>query len=121
LDFNVAPHCYCCYTDCINAILNKTSVYIQIKAFARNKYIAYFKSKSSNYQQLINTLQNDSTVQYILNRRVLKDDFEGNFSMIDDKVFKSLQVIDSVALQQQYGIMDKRYGVVIQSAVPDDL
>lgn len=97
------------------------AVYIETKVFGRTKYIRYFASKSPEYAKIIDSPQKDSSVQYVLNQRVLKDNFEGDLSLIDDKTFKSIKVIDKMTLQKMYQVMDKEYGVIIESSVPDKL
>lgn len=88
-------------------------VFIETKAFAKTKYLRYFKSKSKEYAAIVHT--NDSSVQYILNGRILKSNFEGDLSSINDRNFKRLNVIDKSALQNRYNVMNKEYGVVIES------
>ena len=97
------------------------AVFIETKAFGRTKYIRYLATKSSDYAKIVNTPTKDSSLQYILNGKVLKENFEGDLSLIDDKTFKSIKIIDKATLQQQYQVMDKEYGVLIESGVPDNL
>jgi hypothetical protein len=96
-------------------------VYIETKAFAKAKYWNYFKSKSSRYAELVPSPQADTVVQYILNKRVLKSNFEGDLSLIDDKIFKEIIVIDKATLEKEYGMTNKSIGVIIKSDKPDDL
>ena len=78
------------------------AVYIETKKFARNKYWNYFKSKSADYLKNVPTPQSDSSVIYILNGKVLKTNFEGDLSGIDDKNFIELTVIDKQKLSKDY-------------------
>jgi hypothetical protein len=96
-------------------------VYIETKAFAKNKYWNYFKSKSADYAKAVLTPQGDSTVQYILNGRILTKNFEGDLSLIDDDIFKEIKVIDKETLEKEYKIKDKSYGIIIKSDKPDNL
>ncbi|RYE36220.1 MAG: hypothetical protein EOP48_29780 [Sphingobacteriales bacterium] len=96
-------------------------VYIQTKVFARSIYWAYFRSKSIEYAKIALTPQDDSTVQYILNGRVLTTNYEGNLSLIDDSIFRGIQVIDKKTLQEKYHVQDKSFGVLIESEKPDNL
>lgn len=96
-------------------------VYIETKTFAKNRYWNYFKSKSPEYAGIVPTPQSDTIVQYILNTRILKSNFEGDLSLIDDSIFKGITVIDSTTLQKDYGISGKPYGVIIKSDKPKDL
>jgi len=96
-------------------------VYIQTKVFAKNIYWNYFKSKSVEYSNIVLTPQGDSTVQYILNGRTLTKNFEGDLSLIDDAIFKGIEVMDKKTLQKQYRIQDKLFGIIIESGKPDNL
>jgi len=96
-------------------------VYITTIKFAKTKYWTYFKSKSADYEKLVVTPESDTAVQYILNKRVLKSNFEGDLSLIDDKIFIELKIIDKATLQKDYDITDKDYGVIIRSDKPPDL
>ncbi|OJY89999.1 MAG: hypothetical protein BGP13_23150 [Sphingobacteriales bacterium 40-81] len=95
-------------------------VYIETKRFARNKYWNYFKSKSADYLKNVPTPQSDSSVIYILNGKVLKTNFEGDLSGIDDKNFIKLTVIDKQKLSKDYNISDKSFGVIIKTKPKDD-
>lgn len=96
-------------------------VYIETKSFARNKYWTYFKTKSPGYAKIVLTPESDSTVQYVLNGRILKNNFEGDLSLIDDSTFKEIKIIDKQKLEKEFGITDKQYGILIKSAKPDNL
>lgn len=93
-------------------------VFIETKVFAKSKYVRYLKTKSLKYRAIVDSLKSDSLIQYFLNGRLLKRNFEGDISLIDDKRFKSLKVIDKNTLQNDYGIMDKIYGVLIEADMP---
>lgn len=93
-------------------------VFVETKAFARSKYTRYLKSKSTEYAAILNALNGDSLVQYFLNGRLLKENFEGDLSLIDDKRFVSLKIVDKAALQKEYAIKDKVYGVFIVADMP---
>lgn len=97
------------------------AVYIETKAFGSTKYIRYFKTKSQDYAKIVDSPLKDSSVQYILNGRILKENFEGDLSLIDDKVFKSIKLIDKTTLEKEFNVSGKEYGVVIESYVPEDL
>ena len=96
-------------------------VYITTIKFAKIKYWNYFKSKSADYEKLVATPESDSTFQYILNNRVLKSNFDGDLSLINDNIFIDLKIIDKTALEKEYGITNKDYGIIIKSDKPDDL
>jgi hypothetical protein len=92
-------------------------VYIETKKFARNKYWNYFKSKSPDYFKAVPSLEDDSTVVYILNGEIQKQNFEGDLSIIDDKTFIDLKVIGKELLSKNYGIQDKFFGVIINANI----
>jgi len=97
-------------------------VYIFTKKFSKKRFQTYFKTKSNEYKKLLSTQNDDSNLQYILNDKILTSDFEGNIvAIIDDKVFKSLKIINKKELQKQFNIEDKDYGILITSEVPDNL
>ena len=95
------------------------AVYVETKKFARNKYWNYFKSKSADYLKIVPTLQSDSSVIYILNEKVLRTNFEGDLSGIDDNNFIELNLIDKQKLNKDYNISDKSYGVIIRTKPKD--
>lgn len=96
-------------------------IYIETIAFTKRRYWSYFKSKSPEYARLIASPQSDSTVQYILNGRLLKEKSEGDLALIDNKIFKSIKLIDKATLQKEYKVTNKASGVVIESSIPTDL
>ena len=97
------------------------AVYIETIPFAKSRYWKYFRGKSPEYKALVPLVGQDSTIQYILNDRVLDKGFEGNLALVDDKVFKEIKILNKEELQKQYGISNKDAGVVIKSNVPKDL
>jgi hypothetical protein len=88
-------------------------IYIETKEFARNKYWNYFKSKSPDYAKIILSPKEDSTIQYILNKRVLKENFEGDLSSLNNKTFKGLTILKKTQLINGYDIHDKEIGIII--------
>lgn len=96
-------------------------VYIETKLFAKKRFWSFFRLKSAAYSDLVPTIGSDSTIQYILNKRVLKDDYEGTLASIDDKVFEDIKIVPKEILIKDYGILDKEYGVLIISKAPDNL
>jgi hypothetical protein len=96
---------------------NDRVIYIETKEFAKQRYWKYFASKSPEYAKLVISPENDSSIQYILNAKVLKKNFEGDLALIDDKKFKGIQIISKEQLIKDYGIENKDYGVVISTNV----
>ncbi|MFP2996811.1 hypothetical protein ABN763_12915 [Spongiivirga sp. MCCC 1A20706] len=97
------------------------AIYIETVNFSRLRYWKFFSSKSSSYSELVPSFDSDSNIQYILNDRVLTDNFEGDLATINDDIFKDIKIIDKKTLQKEYEIHDKDYGVVILSNKPKDL
>lgn len=96
-------------------------IYIETKKFATLRYWKYFKSKSKEYAKIVPSPGNDSNIQYILNKRILKDNFAGDLAMIDDNVFEGIQIISQQQLIRDYHITNKKYGVLINSKIPINL
>ncbi|MFC0516893.1 hypothetical protein ACFFGT_21980 [Mucilaginibacter angelicae] len=93
-------------------------IYVETKKFDIHRYQTYFKSKSPGYTKLISNPANISKIQYILNKKILKTDYEGNLAAIDDKIFEGLIIIDKRQLIKEYGITNKNYGVIITANIP---
>ncbi len=97
-------------------------VYIETIPFAKKRYWKFFRTKSNSYADLLPNFDSDSTVQYILNTKVLAGKgFEGNLASINDEIFKEISIIDKVTLEKEYGVTNKIYGVLIVSDVPKNL
>lgn len=96
-------------------------VYLESIPFAKKRFERYFKNKSEAYRQLLLSNPADSSIQYILNSKLLVKDYEGNLSAIDDKVFESLKILSKEELVTTYGNTEKIIGVEIRSKIPDNL
>lgn len=97
------------------------AVYVESIPFAKKRFQRFFKTKSKEFENLVPTLESDSTIQYILNDKVLVKDYEGNLSAINDETFKEIKIITKEDLVKDYGISDKSVGVLIRSRVPKNL
>jgi hypothetical protein len=91
---------------------------VETKKFDIHRYQTYFKSKSPGYAKLISNPANINQIQYILNKKILKTDYEGNLAAINDKIFEELIIIDKRQLIKEYGITNKNYGVIITANIP---
>ncbi|MBC8753247.1 hypothetical protein H2O64_01105 [Kordia sp. YSTF-M3] len=107
-------------TDLFNENGKDGVITVQTKTYAINKFQSTFKALSDEYNEMID-MYKDSEIQYILNKKILKEDFEGTLSFIDETLLKSIKIIDSTKLSRKYGIIDKKVGVVIKSKPPKDL
>lgn len=94
--------------------------YIETKEYARTRYWKYFCSKSSEYAKLIISPEADFNVQYILNKRVLTKDYEGDLAVINDKTFKGIRIVNKKQLLKEFRIKGKVYGVIIESGGPEN-
>jgi len=96
-------------------------VYITTKKYAKMKYWTYFQSKSDDFKRLVPSPESDTSIQYVLNDRVLKNNFEGDLYLIDDSIFKEIKLLTKEVLQTQYKIFDKEIGFQIKSDIPENL
>ena len=88
-------------------------IYLTTKIYARDKYWKYFKSKSADYYKAVPSIKDDDEVIYVLNDKVLGEDFEGDLFFIDDHNFIDLKVIDKKQLKNDYKIKNKSWGIII--------
>ncbi|HEY8935546.1 MAG TPA: hypothetical protein VIM65_10020 [Cyclobacteriaceae bacterium] len=96
------------------------AVIIETKTFATNKYEAFFRSYSKEYEQMIK--ETDRTdIQYILNDNVLTENFEGNLALLNNKLLKELKVINQEMLLDKYKVQNKKIGVILKADRPKDL
>jgi hypothetical protein len=66
-------------------------VICETKVFARKRYTAFFRRKSTRYDSLYTVLNSDSTFQYVINDKVKHGNDEGDLASIDDDLFISLE------------------------------
>jgi hypothetical protein len=95
-------------------------VIIETKPYATNKFESFFKSISKEYEEMLNNT-GKTDIQYILNDRVLVENYEGTLAAIDNKTFKSIRLIDSSELDSIYQIKEKKVGVIISASRPKEL
>jgi len=88
-------------------------IYITTITFAREKYIEYLKSKSSEYANVVQSIDDEKNVVYILNNKILGKENAGDLYLIDDTKFVDLKIINEVELEKEYNILDKRIGIII--------
>ncbi|HRG07973.1 MAG TPA: hypothetical protein PLJ08_05300 [Cyclobacteriaceae bacterium] len=96
------------------------AVIIETRSFATNKFEAFFKTYSKEYEQMIRDTDR-SEIQYILNDRILTESFEGDLSLLNNKLMKDLKVIGQPLLQDKYKVQDKKIGVIINAERPKGL
>ncbi|WP_110831009.1 hypothetical protein [Pedobacter nutrimenti] len=89
-------------------------VLIETKAYSRKRFQQYFSAKSPSYKTLLELNSNDQNIQYILNEKVLKNDYEGDLASIADSTLISVDVIDAGELKK-YKVTDKQHGLLIKT------
>jgi hypothetical protein len=95
-------------------------VLMETRTFAKNKYESFFKKCSPEYSEMISRTDT-SDIQYILNERVLKINIEGDLSLVTEKNFKSIKLIGSQELENNFRVSSKKVGVVIKASRPKEL
>ena len=94
------------------------AVYITTITAAKISYWNYFRTKSHEYRQLLNSPQADTIVQYVLNGEALSDTAAvGSLFLITDKNFKRLDIIDKEKLLSD-NVVPKRYIIAITAKHP---
>ena len=96
------------------------AVIIETKKFAINKYESLFKSHSADYKKVIEGTHR-SEIQYILNDRILTENFEGDLASINSRLLKQIKVIDQKELLDKFQVEGKKVGVVIRASRPKNL
>jgi hypothetical protein len=91
------------------------AIYITTKSFARQHYWSYFKSKSSEYLQNVPNLDAQKEIAYILNGKVLTENYESDLFNVNDSNFMELSLIDKKQLKSKYHISDKKLGFLIKT------
>jgi len=99
------------------------AIYVTTVKAAKNIYWNFFRNKSDEYKQLLNSPQADTIVQYILNGEVLSDSAApGSLFLINDNNLKSIIIIDKGSGKfLTDNVIPKRYIVVITSKRPKGL
>jgi hypothetical protein len=91
------------------------AVFIFTKKYARIKYWNFFASRNEEYQKAVPSPGNESSVVYIMNGKLLKDNFEGDLLAVDEASFISLSVITEKELIRDYHVDGRAYGIVIRT------
>jgi hypothetical protein len=94
-------------------------IYITTIEHARKKYIDYFRSKSTEYSDIVHTIDDELNVVYILNNNILGKVNAGDLYLIDDTNYVDLKIINEEELQKEYNILDKKFGIIIKTKQKD--
>ncbi len=100
-------------TDLLGTKAKDGIVYIETKQFAKKRYWRFFAAKLANYSKILPNPDNDSHIQYVLDGRILKKDYEGELSTINDNNIRAMAIIPKDTLLKRYGIYRKQFGVEI--------
>jgi hypothetical protein len=90
-------------------------VYITSKHFARNKYWHFLSARSLAYATAFSDPDADSTVTYVINKKVLGDSYEADLMGLDAATYRSLRIVNHDALKKEFGVEGKQYAVIIQT------
>ena len=88
-------------------------VYIETKKFAKARYQRFFKSISKAYEALLKLPTAENDIQYILNGKVLTENFEGDLASVNQTNFKGISIISASELIKTYSVQNKKTGIVI--------
>jgi hypothetical protein len=91
------------------------TIYITTKAFAREHYWNYFKSKSPDYAKQVPDLATEEKVVYIVNDKLLTTNFEADLFAINDSNLTELTLIGGEALKKDYKIRGRVIGIIIKT------
>lgn len=97
------------------------AVIIETRAFARQKFIKFFRQVSLPFDSLYSAVGNDQDFQYILNEKIQKGNFEGNLSMINKELFINIEIINDDELKSRYQVFNKKYGINVKAKKPGNL
>lgn len=99
------------------------AIYVTTVKAAKTKYWSYLSSKSDEYGRIFNSPQADTIAQYVLNGEALSDSAApGSLFLINDKNFKTINVIDKEdGKYLMDNVVPKRYIVIITAKRPKGL
>lgn len=93
----------------------KGVIIAETKPFARKKYIHFLRLSSKGYDSLYRQIGSDSSFQYILNGKVLTQNYEGSLASLSLQKLTDIQILNKQQLKDSFDIDDKDYGVAIIS------
>jgi hypothetical protein len=97
------------------------AIILKTKAFAKSQYISFFRRVSAKYDSLYSMTNTDTLFQYIANDKLVKgQNHEGLLSVIDEKIFISIEILSADDLKKKYNISDKQYGILIHCLIPQN-
>ena len=97
------------------------AIICETRIYAKERYVKFFRKISPQYDSLYTITNSDSTFQYIINKKVKTDNYEGDLAAINEDLFISLEILTADDLKNKYGITGKTYGILINSRKPANL
>lgn len=89
-------------------------VLIASRKFAKQQYWTFLGKKSDAYKKAVPDPASDSLVVYVINGKTsAAGNYEGELYKINEQNFIDLKVINKKALQKDYNLTGKKYGIVI--------
>lgn len=96
------------------------AVLIFTKEFAIEKYENLFRKVSEEYSSMRKGMD-PNQIQYILNNRVLKANYEGDLAVLSKKQIRSIRIINKNELIETFQIRGKSVGVIIEAKRPKNV
>ncbi|WP_192820958.1 hypothetical protein [Rufibacter sp. LB8] len=97
------------------------AVEIETKAFAKVKYQKVLKEASSDYNKRLEVEGSDDSFQYILNGKVLTDNYAGDLASITPDLLKEVKVVWGDELNSNFNANGKKAVVIIVASPPKNL
>jgi hypothetical protein len=85
------------------------------KAFAREQYWSFFRSKSADYMRIVPSPYKEDKIVYILNDKVLLKNMEADLYFVNQGNYIDIEIIEQELLKKNYHIDDKEWGVLIKT------
>ncbi|SHM71044.1 hypothetical protein SAMN05444266_11073 [Chitinophaga jiangningensis] len=91
-------------------------IYMETKAFARKRVNNFLKSVAPAYDSLRKTGIADSTIAFVVNDQLVGEKNEALLFTVDEKTFRTLELVPAKELEQKYQLTGKKAGVRITSS-----
>ncbi|MBO9730052.1 MAG: hypothetical protein J7623_15550 [Chitinophaga sp.] len=91
-------------------------VYIETKPFARKRVQTLLRSKSPQYDSLLNKYGNDSSFLYVVNGHPMEPTNETLFMTLDQKTFRSINILTREQIVKSFGEAKHEAVIVITSS-----
>ena len=71
--------------------------------------------RNLSYLKAVPSPEDDKSVVYILNDKILKANYEADLSVLNEENFIDMEVIDKKTLKKVYKISNEDFGIVMHS------